>query len=125
MERALILAGLDPYVGFLHRDDYNQLSFVFDFIEPYRPWADEVVFKLFSGKKVNQSHTEVLKAGYSLADDGKRLLMQALVDAFEKDKMLFRKRKLTRAHVLLLEAHNVAQQLLGKAKNDKLTIEEL
>src|SRR5690625_3385269 len=40
IERCIMIAGLDPYVGFLHRDDYNQTSFVFDFIEPYRPFVD-------------------------------------------------------------------------------------
>ena len=29
VERALILAGLDPFVGFLHTDDYNKRSLVF------------------------------------------------------------------------------------------------
>ncbi|MGB3618754.1 MAG: CRISPR-associated endonuclease Cas1, partial [Catalinimonas sp.] len=38
-EKSLMLAGLDPYVGFLHRDDYNQKSMVYDFIEPYRAWV--------------------------------------------------------------------------------------
>ncbi|WP_310590786.1 CRISPR-associated endonuclease Cas1 [Arsenicibacter rosenii] len=39
VEKALMVAGVDPYLGFLHRDDYNQLSMVFDFIEPYRIYA--------------------------------------------------------------------------------------
>ena len=30
IEKALIIAGIDPFVGFLHRDDYNQKSMVFD-----------------------------------------------------------------------------------------------
>jgi len=53
VEKALIIAGLDPYIGFMHRDDYNMKSMVFDFIEPYRIYADEVIFKLFSAKKIN------------------------------------------------------------------------
>ncbi len=51
VEKVLIIAGLDPYVGFMHRDDYNMKSMVFDFIEPYRIYAEEVVFKLFFSKK--------------------------------------------------------------------------
>ena len=50
VEKVLVIAGLDPYVGFMHRDDYNMKSMVFDFIEPYRVYAEEVVFKLFSAK---------------------------------------------------------------------------
>jgi hypothetical protein len=32
--------------------DYNQLSMVYDFIEPYRINAETVVFRLFSGKGI-------------------------------------------------------------------------
>ena len=34
VEKACILSGLDPYVGFLHTDIYNKKSLVFDLIEP-------------------------------------------------------------------------------------------
>ncbi len=34
--RALTLAGLDPYAGFLHTFQNNKQSLVFDFIEPFR-----------------------------------------------------------------------------------------
>jgi CRISPR-associated endonuclease Cas1 len=44
VEKALIIAGVDPFVGFMHRDDYNMKSMVFDFIEPYRIYAEETVF---------------------------------------------------------------------------------
>ena len=30
---AYIIAGLDPYIGFLHTDNYNKKSLVFDVIE--------------------------------------------------------------------------------------------
>jgi CRISPR-associated protein Cas1 len=30
VEKACILAGLDPFVGFLHTDNYNKKSLVFD-----------------------------------------------------------------------------------------------
>jgi len=67
MERKLIIAGLAPYLGFMHRDDYNQLSFVFDLMGPFRIYAETVVFRLFSAKKINQSYYEKsLMAGYSL-----------------------------------------------------------
>ena len=36
VERACIVAGLDPFVGFLHTDNYNKKSLVFDLIEPFR-----------------------------------------------------------------------------------------
>jgi len=75
VEKSLMLAGLDPYVGFLHRDDYNQKSMVFDFIEPYRIQVETTVFRLFSAKKVNKAHTDEITNGITLNKEGKELLI--------------------------------------------------
>ncbi|MBW2028434.1 MAG: CRISPR-associated endonuclease Cas1, partial [Deltaproteobacteria bacterium] len=54
VEKACILAGLDPYIGFLHADDYNKKSLVFDLIEPFRIYGEQTAVYLFTGKKVHQ-----------------------------------------------------------------------
>ncbi|MCH7402129.1 CRISPR-associated endonuclease Cas1 [Belliella kenyensis] len=46
IEGALIKAGIDPYVGVFHRDDYNRPALVYDIIERYRTWMDYVVIQL-------------------------------------------------------------------------------
>ncbi|MDD2297364.1 MAG: CRISPR-associated endonuclease Cas1, partial [Sphaerochaetaceae bacterium] len=46
IEGALIKAGIDPYIGIFHRDDYNRPVLVFDVIEQYRVWVDYVVVAL-------------------------------------------------------------------------------
>lgn len=38
IESALIKAGIDPYIGVMHRDDYNRPVLVYDIIEIYRVW---------------------------------------------------------------------------------------
>jgi len=112
VEKALIIAGLDPYVGFLHRDDYNQKSMVFDFIEPYRIHAERVVFRLFSGKKVNKAHTSAITNGVTLNDEGKPLLVEAFNQYFLEDKIRYKGRNLSRQHALQLDAHQFAQTLI-------------
>lgn len=37
IERALVLAGLDPFGGFLHADRPGKVSLVYDLVEPFRP----------------------------------------------------------------------------------------
>lgn len=66
VEKACIIAGLDPYVGFIHTDHYNKKSLVFDLIENYRIWADEVVVNLFAGRKVKVEHFEAIPNGFTL-----------------------------------------------------------
>lgn len=114
VEKVLVIAGLDPYVGFMHRDDYNMKSMVFDFIEPYRTYADEVVFKLFSAKKVNDSHTSEITNGVSLNADGKNLLMQSLMQFLDEEKIRYNGRNQTRMNVMQMDAHQFANQLIKK-----------
>ena len=63
VERACIIAGLDPYVGFLHTDNYNKRSFVFDLIELFRVHADRTVVNLFSKKQVTPALFDPVPAG--------------------------------------------------------------
>ena len=113
-ERALMLAGIDPYVGFLHRDDYNHRSMVFDFIEPYRAWIDLPVFRLCSGKKVNQEHYESLADGVGLTKTGRQLCSQAVIDYLDDDKIKYKNRKTSRANVMQMQAYAFANELIGK-----------
>ena len=113
VEKALIIAGIDPYVGFLHRDDYNKKSMVFDFIEPYRVWGDEVVFKLFSAKKVNDGHTDKITNGYSLNAEGKALLVEHFFKFFDEEKIRSNGKNQARGNILLANAHAVAQRILN------------
>ncbi len=115
VEKVLVIAGLDPYVGFMHRDDYNMKSMVFDFIEPYRIYADEVVFKLFSAKKINDGHTDKITNGVSLNADGKNLLMQGLMLFLDEEKIRYNGRNQTRMNAMQMDAHKFANQLIQKS----------
>jgi CRISP-associated protein Cas1 len=45
VENALWSAGLDPYLGMFHVDEYNAPTLSFDLIEPFRPWADRFLIE--------------------------------------------------------------------------------
>jgi CRISPR-associated protein Cas1 len=119
IEKALIIAGIDPYLGFLHRDDYNQKSMVYDFIEPYRVYAEETVFKLFSAKKVNKTHTDNITNGYSLNKEGKILLMQSLNQFMDEDKIKYKGKNHFRNNIIQYDAHSFANYLIKKEFNYK------
>ncbi|GAB4424250.1 MAG: CRISPR-associated endonuclease Cas1 [Bacteroidia bacterium] len=117
-ERALLIAGLDPYVGFMHRDDYNLKSMVFDFIEPYRIHAERVVFRMFAGKQVRQSHFDAITNGVSLNGEGKAALVELFFAYVRDEKVRHRNRNLSRIHAMQLEAHRFANGLIGKDPDD-------
>jgi len=113
IEKSLMIAGLDPYVGFLHRDDYNQKSMVFDFIEPYRIQVETIVFRLFSAKKVNKAHTDEITNGITLNKEGKELLITALNTYMESETIRYKGRNQTRANAMQQDAHTFANGLIG------------
>lgn len=114
IEKSMIIAGLDPYLGFLHRDDYNQLSMVYDFIEPFRVYCDKIVFRLFTGKKVNKSHTDIITNGYSLNKTGKELLVGAFNNYFDVETIRYKGRNQTRSNSIQMDAHHFANSLIKK-----------
>lgn len=112
VERALMLAGLDPYLGFLHRDDYNLMSLVFDFIEPYRIHAERCVFGLFSTKKVNKRYFDEIANGCSLNAEGKPFMVEHFIKYIDQDKIRYRGRNQTRNNALQMDAHAFANALI-------------
>lgn len=85
IEGKLIKAGIDPYVGIFHRDDYNRPVLVFDVIERYRVWADYVVLSLAMQQVINEDcYSTKADGSYWLEALGKRILIQSLNDYFDE-----------------------------------------
>ncbi|NCO41748.1 MAG: CRISPR-associated endonuclease Cas1 [Armatimonadetes bacterium CG2_30_66_41] len=120
VERACILAGLDPFVGFLHTDNYNKKSLVFDLIEPFRILAERATVLLFTGRKVRKDMCSEVQGGMTLNDAGKALLITSLNERLEKTVRYpvksdsKRKRNIKQRDVIQMEAHSLANRLLGR-----------
>lgn len=85
VEGALIRAGIDPYAGIYHRDDYNRPALVFDVIEVFRVWIDYIVFSLCMQKVIDQDCYSVNSDGsYWLEVMGKRILIQSVNDYLDE-----------------------------------------
>lgn len=121
VERACIIAGLDPFVGILHTDNYNKKSLVFDLIEPFRIWADRIVTKLFTGRRCKQDMFHTGKDGIILEKEAKDLLLGSLneyldqsIDYKIKSSKSKKTRRIKRLDCIQAEAHTFANRLLGK-----------
>ncbi|MGB4957848.1 MAG: CRISPR-associated endonuclease Cas1 [Saprospiraceae bacterium] len=84
IESSLIKAGLDPYIGLFHRDEYNRPVLTYDVIEPFRPWADWTVFHLCLNEVIEESHFEIENGAYWLQGESKRMLIQHFSDFFDE-----------------------------------------
>lgn len=118
VEKACIIAGLDPYVGIIHTDNYNKKSLVFDLIENFRIWADETVINLFAGRKVLQDHFDKLENGYTLNKEGKAMLVQAFTEYLD-EAIRYSGRNIKRGDIIQFECHKIANNLIGRKIDDK------
>ena len=85
IEGEMIKAGIDPYVGIMHRDDYNRPVLVYDVIELYRIWVDYVVYSLLAQNVVTDEYYSVRPDGsYWLEPLGRRVLIQSLNDYMDE-----------------------------------------
>ena len=85
IEGALIKAGIDPYIGILHRDDYNRPVLVYDVIELYRVWVDYVVYGIIAQDVISDEYYSVHDDGSCWLENlGRRVLVQSINDYMEE-----------------------------------------
>ena len=114
IEGALIKAGVDPYIGVLHRDDYNRPVLVYDIIEMYRIWVDYVVYTLLAQNVITEEFYSVREDGsYWLEALGRRVLIQSLNDYMDE---VITVKGVTRSRLTILSLY--AQSLAQKFKED-------
>ncbi len=117
VEKACIIAGLDPYVGFIHTDHYNKKSLVFDLIENYRVWAEENVLSLFASRKVKADMFNSIPGGKTLSKEGKAVLMTSF-NSFIDESIRYRNRNIKRENIIQFDCHRIANDLIG-TENEK------
>jgi CRISPR-associated protein Cas1 len=111
VEKACIVAGLDPYIGFVHTDNYNKKSLVFDLIEMFRIFAEETVVYLFSGRKVKVEYFDEVKGGFTLNKEGKAVLIEALNKTFD-ESIRYKGRNIQKRNIIQFECHSIANNLI-------------
>ena len=112
VEGALIKAGLDPYAGIFHRDEYNRPVLAYDFVELYRVWADYVVINLAIQEIFTPDMYSINNGTYWLEQLGKRILIQSVNDYLDEIVKLNGTDR-SRASHIDLHAQKFAQQLLN------------
>lgn len=111
VEKGCLIAGLDPYVGFVHTDNYNKKSLVFDLMEMFRYLVDQTVVYLFTGRKVKQDWFAEVPGGLTLAKDGKAALIEAANETFETS-IRYRNRNIKQRDIIQFECHRIANDLI-------------
>jgi CRISP-associated protein Cas1 len=120
VERACICAGLDPFVGFLHADNYAKKSLVFDLIEPFRILGDRATVLLFTGRRVQKDFIEDVPGGVALSREGRAAFLTHFNERLDK-RIRYpvqgrpgKTRNIKQRDVIQHEAHALANRLLGR-----------
>ncbi|MBP8967005.1 MAG: CRISPR-associated endonuclease Cas1 [Paludibacteraceae bacterium] len=109
IEGSLIKAGIDPYIGIFHRDNYNRPILVYDVIELYRIWVDYVVYTLMAQNAVTDEFYSVKEDGsYWLENLGRRIIIQSLNDYLDENIFMNGLNRSRETHIFLF-AQNLAQ----------------
>src|SRR5579871_153539 len=120
VEKACICAGLDPFVGFLHTDNYNKKSLVYDLIEPFRILGDRATLLLFTGRRVQKDYFEPVPGGIALNQPGRAVFLTHLNERLDKAVRYpvqgkpGKTRNIKQRDIIRHEAHALDNALLGK-----------
>lgn len=116
VEGALIKAGLDPYAGIFHRDEYNRPALVYDVIEQFRVWMDYVVIQLCREKAIPADcfFKDEDTGGIRLEALGKRILIQSVNDYLSEIILMDGKERSRLTHI------DLQAQTLGQFFNQNV-----
>lgn len=117
VEGALIRAGIDPYVGIYHRDDYNRPALVFDVIERFRIWVDYVVIQLCQQEALNEDCFLKEEGRVWLQGLGKRIVIQSVND-YLAEIIPWQGLERSRAEHIQRYAHRLAEHFVQQTKGN-------
>jgi CRISPR-associated protein Cas1 len=107
-ERAVVLAGLDPYAGFLHADRSGKPSLVLDMVEEFRQMVvDKAIFGMLNkGTKIEISDGK-------LTEESRRAIAQKVNERMESNEPYEGKRHKLRT-ILQSQARHIATYVRGE-----------
>lgn len=108
--------GLDPYVGFLHRDRPGRQSLALDIMEEFRaPIADRFVLTLINKQEVNAKGFKKMENGAVIMDDAVRKIVLQKWQQGKKESVMhpFLKEKVSVGLLPYIQAMLLARYLRG------------
>ncbi len=112
VEKACLLAGLDPFLGFYHADRYGKPCLVLDLVEEFRPViVDRAIVTLFTLKQVSDKCFEE-DGSRRLSKDGRHLVLDSILSRLRAAITLYG-RKTPYEAIILEQARVLCRHLLG------------
>ena len=121
---AVHLAGLDPYVGYLHEVSRGQPAMVLDLMEEFRPLvADNLVLAVMRNREIQPQDFKESLGAYRLSDKGRKTFLQAferkMSDEFKHPVFDYR---CSYRRAIALQARLLARHLQGEVEYKPLVL---
>lgn len=115
-ETALHVAGLDPYVGYLHEVRYGRASLALDLMEEFRsPLADSVVLSLINNRRLSLEDFDDTEGYPRLRKEAWPKFLRAWEERLnERVRHPILGKSLSYRQILLAQARILAKYLLGE-----------
>lgn len=118
IEKACIISGLDPYLGFLHTDRYGRPSLVMDLIEEFRqPVVDRAMVTLVARGQVEKDCVK-REEGVYLNKKGRKMAIEAMMSRLES-KIKYKGRRISMEDIILKQARELVGFLNGDRRSYK------
>ena len=115
-QTAIRIAGLDPYIGYLHEVKYGRPALALDIMEEFRSiLADSVTLSLFNRNMITQAMFENTKGYPTLNDEGFKQFLRAWEERLnQKVNHPYLKQKLDYRQIMLAQARILAKHLMAE-----------
>jgi CRISPR-associated protein Cas1 len=114
--RAIYLASLDPYCGFLHADRYGRISLVFDLIEEFRQQiVDKTVLSLINKKQFKLDDFQFKDGMMILSQKARKKLISSIYSKLS-NKIKFNEKEFKYSNIIVHQSQLVGKYLEGKEK---------
>ncbi|MHA1887267.1 MAG: CRISPR-associated endonuclease Cas1 [Promethearchaeota archaeon] len=119
---AIVVAGLDPFAGFMHSDRSGRPSLVFDMNEEFRqPIVDRLILRLFRKRILQGKHfsDEGAENGVRFTNSGMEIFLREFYYMVRKQGEIEKGHFITYNQLMLRQARQLVRFFLGKIKNYK------
>ncbi len=119
--KAVELAGLDPYAGFLHSDRSGRTSIAVDLMECFRqPVVDKSVLKLVTRGQVKAEDCNYENFVCILNEEAKRKVLSEIMEKLES-RIQYKGKNMSISNVILSQAREIASFLRNEERYEAFT----
>ena len=115
-QTAARIAGLDPYIGYLHEVKYGRPALALDLMEEFRSiLADSVTLTLFNKNMLGKEHFEETQGFPTLTDEGFKQFFRAWEERLSQQVThTYLKQKLDYRQIMVAQARILGKHLMGE-----------